>query len=351
MEKTTVKYNTKKWHYKFMKFMLGSIAPTPKTIHNLCPYFYLLIFTILTCVFILPIKGIIFLFKMLDNFVLINLSTPTAVKWETELTDLDVYQIWIWEKVINKTYKNVFGNAGSDDFVTKWWSKKYDLPAFKYVKGCTHALYTHEFEEWIVNQRTLYNKMTFGKYKEKTTDLSDKISDKITDFVEILHDYISSWKNIIKWTKRIVGLIITSMLLFATYFLVNFLGRGILWLVVHWSWPVFFSIVMFSIIGTIAAFLSILMGKWVIYIKQNGITLWYIKPAYYFTYWVLWIPIKYVFYIFLWKIILVNLFYFISSAAKLIYKSILGFLGIFGEYFGASYTDYCPGIEWEEEND
>jgi hypothetical protein len=20
--------------------------------------------------------------------------------------------------------------------------------------------------------------------------------------------------------------------------------------------------------------------------------------------------------------------------------------GIFGEYFGASYSDYCPGIEW-----
>jgi hypothetical protein len=25
---------------------------------------------------------------------------------------------------------------------------------------------------------------------------------------------------------------------------------------------------------------------------------------------------------------------------------VLGSIGIFGEYFGASKKDYCPGIEW-----
>lgn len=27
------------------------------------------------------------------------------------------------------------------------------------------------------------------------------------------------------------------------------------------------------------------------------------------------------------------------------------FTGIFGEYFGASYSDYCPGIEWDEKEE
>ena len=29
-------------------------------------------------------------------------------------------------------------------------------------------------------------------------------------------------------------------------------------------------------------------------------------------------------------------------------NGIVNSTGIFGEYFGASYSDYCPGIEWKD---
>jgi len=44
----------------------------------------------------------------------------------------------------------------------------------------------------------------------------------------------------------------------------------------------------------------------------------------------------------------------VVPVAKLIWKGLCALgrglansTGVFGEYFGASYSDYCPGIEWE----
>jgi len=58
-EKATVLLSTKSWHYRFMKLVLGKVAPTPENMHNLCPYFWLLVFSLLVCIVVLPIKGII----------------------------------------------------------------------------------------------------------------------------------------------------------------------------------------------------------------------------------------------------------------------------------------------------
>ena len=55
-----------------------------------------------------------------------------------------------------------------------------------------------------------------------------------------------------------------------------------------------------------------------------------------------------IFYRLIWQFILVNLWFFIVMAAKLVWGMILGFFGIFGEYFGASYSDYCPEMKWVE---
>jgi len=32
-------------------------------------------------------------------------------------------------------------------------------------------------------------------------------------------------------------------------------------------------------------------------------------------------------------------------------KGLVSSTGVFGEYFGASYSDYCPGIEWVDFDD
>jgi hypothetical protein len=92
-----------------------------------------------------------------------------------------------------------------------------------------------------------------------------------------------------------------------------------------------------------------------------GKKVWYIEPLIYglyypikyiifaigyFLLYVIWIPIKFIFYNFLWEIVLVNTGLFIWKLFRALGRGLANSTGVFGEYFSASYTDYCPGIEW-----
>ncbi len=182
------------------------------------------------------------------------------------------------------------------------------------------------------------------RYEEKMSNFRDGM-DVMFDRIG---NSIRSWKNIIRWTKRVVGLIVTSGLLVGTYFIVSFIGRGILWLVENWNWDIVIGI------GALAAIIGVLIGlfylmkAWVFYIAEHGLKLWYAKLIYYPLYFLVYWPLKILFFHFFWQLLCVNGWYFIVKGARLVWGSILGFLGIFGEYFGASYTDYCPGIDWDE---
>ena len=160
-----------------------------------------------------------------------------------------------------------------------------------------------------------------------------------------------SWQSLILWTKRFVGLVITLIGLTITFFIVNFAGSGALWLVDNWVWSTFYSMLITIGIISLLICLAVAMVFWVDHIKENGLRLWYARMIYYPIYYVIYIPGKFFFYDFLFLAVGVNVVYFAISSARLIWNGLLGFLGIFGEYFGASYSDYCPGIEWSKEND
>ena len=350
-EKPGVRMNIKQWHFKLIKLVLGSAAPTPQTIHNLCPYFWLLIFSIIVCAVVVPIRGIV---KVLDwigtginNFVLNSMTIPAATAWEEKLSDLDVYQMYQENISINKSYKKAFGDEGwisSSDFTYSWWEKKYKKPHFE------KSSFTDEFMAWIATQQKAYAELNWNKIKKENNyeQKLDNWRDNLDDFFHRVSDYFNSWKNIIKWTKRFVGLVVTSVGLAATYFVVTFLGKGVLWFVENWDWQVFLIVVV-ALVGLAVIYIIVwLLTKWVDYMRQKGTSLWYVKLGYWIVMAAIF-PIKIVFYHFLWQLLIRNIIYLIVKGAKFVWGAILGFLGIFGEYFGASYTDYCPGIEWEEE--
>ena len=301
---------------------------------------------------------------MIDKIIEKTLIIPVADSWEDKLTDLDVYQIWNHNEQINKTYRKIYGydKTGSDKnkFVAKWFEKKYGKTALVPVDpDCPWRgnSATPEFGEWLSKTHDELVKVYNDKAKAESAKLYKKTyDDRLEDFRDYLGEFfnkiaeaVSSWKNIIKWTKRVVGLIVTAVLLTATYFVVNFVGKGILWLIDNWDWKVV------ETIGIVLAGILVIVGiGWVLskffaYIAAKGTSLWYIKVLYSFSYWCLWMPIKVIFWYFLWKLVIVNLSYFIAAGAKGFWFGVLGFLGIFGEYFGASYTDYCPEARWEGE--
>ena len=362
MEKAYVTLSPNSWHFKLVKLVLGDAAPTPSTMNNFCPYWWLLVFSLLTCVVVVPVR---LLFRLgnavlnaVDNIVTKTLIEPAAKSWEDSLTDQDAFQIWQHNEEINKTYRKVFGydkgGYDKDRFVEKWFEKRYGKTT-RLNTSRERDGYTPEFNNWINQQAEEWSKYCEEASKERAAkpyvptyeDRLETVRDSFGDFFSRIGEAVSSWKNIIKWTKRVTGALVTGVLLVMTYFVVSYLGRGILWLIDNWDWQVAATgAIGLGIIGTIAL-LVWLFSKWVNYMVVKGTKLWYVKVLYSFTYWCFWTPLKLFFYNFLWQLVIVNLAYLIAAGAKGGWKGVLGFLGIFGEYFGASYTDYCPGIRWE----
>ena len=347
-EKSLVQLSTKSWHYQFMKFILGNISPTSENMFNLCPYFWLLIFSLIFCIPILIIRYILkffgIIFSGLDWVVTKTFVEPTANSWYIKLTDLDVYQIWSYNMQIQRFYKIMYGKDYNDldknSFVIKWWEKKYKEKVYnENIKG--NGLYTEVFKKWMYENRDEYKNLEH-KPPTHVENKMDLIRLDIKAWFYNLGNWITSWRTLIKWTKRIVGLIITGAGLFATYFIVNFLGRGILYLVEHWEWHTFWCAAVGLVAIALAIFILFFLAIWFEYIKEKGLKLWYARVVY----WVIYMPFKFVIYYAIWKFLIITL---IVGSAKLIWNGFLGFLGIFGEYFGASYTDYCPGIKWKEE--
>ncbi|MHA1677864.1 MAG: hypothetical protein ACTSW3_03665 [Promethearchaeota archaeon] len=364
-EKAAVKLSTRSWHYKLIKFILGSAAPTPNNMYNLCPYFWLLIFSILVTPVWGPLKlifnGLAKVMGVIDEFIAKTWITPACISYEEKLSDLDLYQIMQWGKKIKRMYASFndidnYYTSNRKEAAYKIWEKRYEKKVMINENPNYHyGTYTKDFLKWINEQEKAYDelfkadmikKQNKVQYEEKLKEVRSVLD----NWFNGLRESMRSWNNIIKWTKRIVGLIVTAILFVATYFIVNFLGRGILWLIEHWDWYIV-GIGGLVLAGFVAGVgLVSLFRIWILYVQEKGMTLWYIKAIYWPLYICVWWPIKIVFYYLLWQLLALNLWYFIKKGAQLIWGSFLGFLGIFGEYFGASYTDYCPGIEWDEEN-
>jgi hypothetical protein len=369
MEKASVQLSTKTWHYKLIKWTLGSKAPTPQNMHNLCPYFWLMVFSIIIQPVFAPLKAVYLLLNGLVTLMekTIDAGTyPVAHDWFDNMSDTEAYLLWEnwWygdealEKVkIPYNFKNLH-KMSHKDLLQKWLLEKKGIEMYEsmYTK-----VTTKEYDEWksnidkLVSENRKKNpvKLKAPKPTPKVTIVGRQIGDAVENFFVKVSDAFNSWKSIIKWTKRTVGAVITGLGLFGTFFIVQFAGRAVIWTVQHWDWSVFFIIL--AIIAA-CAFASLLMwtiGKLAEYLKYKDYDLWWVKVAYYSII----LPLKWLFVDFLWKIVIVAIlvkFFAVTiiwGGAKLLWKGFKGFLGIFGEYFGASYGDYCPGIEWKEDKE
>jgi len=370
VEKPGFKISTKKWHYKLIKFVLGNGAPTPQNMHNLCPYFWLLIFSMFASIFVVIAKVISktfgWLFKKFDHFIDFILVEPSARSWFNDLSELDVHRLYTRDKSVSNLYKKSkqgktkYGYPiSSTDVVNKWYKKVYKQSIYELnEEGEEVERYTKNFRAWDFEQQNIRRNLLLIAQQEKRKKLENKTVD-FGKFIDNVGDSISSaqssmaeWKNIIKWTKRTMGALITTIGLSVIYVVVNFMGRGFLWLVENFNGPVVLEklIMMGIILAIIAVVVGIilLIRLWLIYVADKGLKLWYAKIIFYFAKYVIFVPVKFIFVDLLWYFVLINLFKGLIAGTIMVKEGILGFLGIFGEYFGASYTDYCPGLEWEE---
>lgn len=351
---SSVKLSTRSWHYRLVRLILGNAAPTPQNMFNLCPYFWLLIFSILVSPVVLPIKGIFYVMNSLSDVMTDAMDryiiSPNLKKWYNELEDyktLKYLNIYGDGKKLSRKQLEKLGLNHSSDIAFR----RYQIDTGKSPWKEESYGWTEEFEDWVDRMRMKRVEKAEERIAawRRTEDRFENTVDWVDLGIRRVSSTVSSWKYIVKWTKRFVGLVVTLLGLAATYYAVNLISRGVLWMVDVMTLKDLVTALI--ILGAAVAIILLvyLIGEWAKHMKQHGTRLWYVRVLYYVSLYLIYYPAKIVLWDVTWRLLLVNLGLFLAAAGTATWRFITGFLGIFGEYFGASYTDYCPGIEWEEE--
>ena len=117
-----MKVSMKSWHYRLLKYVLRSNAPTPKTMQNGCPYFWLLIFSVL----VVPFVFLFHVFVGMVKGVLAGIDWLLKVsidKWIAKLDDILAYDMY-YNGNMPKTAKLYF-HDNDYKFFDYFLSKKY----------------------------------------------------------------------------------------------------------------------------------------------------------------------------------------------------------------------------------
>jgi hypothetical protein len=421
-----MRVSMKSWHYRLIKFVLRDNAPTPKTMQNGCPYFWLLVFSLFAFPFLMLWKGFVFLLLLLPK-VFVWLLEKAVNAYMYNLEDATAYEYYANGRygrdklpLTVKTFfkmKEDFTGYCNDEFMDYFLLEKYNLSPeanpdeYKRKKielsdkwmawreeikrrdeeqrkrdVAERERRRVEMIEWERRQEIRKAKWDalIKPYKDGMNGIFNSIRKtfafKVKKVKKVKIKKISpnlDWKNIIKRTKQVVGAVITLILLTATYFVVNGLVYVIM-VVASWcghNWEIFAVLGCVAVACGIIYVLYVFITGWVQTVVNRynaGKKVWYVEPLIYAVYYplkyaviviaygllyILWIPVKFICYTFLWKLVLVPSCVFLGTN---IWKLICAFgrglansTGVFGEYFSASYTDYCPGLEWvdtEEED-
>ena len=406
----------KSWHYKLIKFVLKDNAPTPKTMQNGCPYFWLLIFSILILPFLFLGKAIVWLLLLIPKGYIQFLEFLSS-SWFSKL-DANEALDYLHNRALkiplptklyinhNKKYKYT---SFDHDFMTYFILEKYNIDRDKNSLEFLEKQKEIEnnWREWRkeinkvnaekrIKEIEIENKRSAKhiKYLQKKAIEDAKWNARIEPIVEGLNKILNSigsifssirnqfktnpnnWKNIIKRTKQFVGAIITLFLLILTYYFVNSLVFVITFLIdfliAQWLYVAFIGI-----IGVLAGLIYIMVlfftgwAQNIVNKYRKGKRVWYIEPfkllcIYIIFYpikyivivigyallFIIWKPIELIFYRIFWNLILFPVGKWLGNkigrCVVSLYNALISSTGIFGEYVGSSYTEYCPGLEFQD---
>jgi len=380
------------WHYGLMTYVLGKKAPTPQTMQNGCPYFWLLLFSLFACSFVAIwqiLKFIVLLFprgfvwclaKSVDNWIK-SLDDVTAYEMaENQHTNRkDVQKLPLTAKI--------FFDDIDESFFSYFLTKKYGEGA-KYDKEKRAEIYDN-WAKWRKEVNEARQKRSDEYYarlqeEEKLEAIREakrearkaKWDARMKPFFTASQNFFASLrqaftfkgdvKTLIKRTKQVVGALITLILLVAAFFFVEYFAWALMIVIDSCIklWYVFVTIIGVVASAGLLYVICIFIGGWlqkIVNKYKGGKKVWYIEPLiyciwypvkyialalFYTIIYVIGYPLKFIFYNFLWKIVLVNLGKLIWKLLCAIGRGLVTSTGVFGEYLHADYTGLCPGLEW-----
>lgn len=353
--------STKSWHYRYMKWMLNNMAPDVSTMKNLCPYFWMLIFTLFITPFTVPFiaifKGISKFGNLISDKIYDKIKVPATRSWFNNLTGQEILDLWDTYYInVSIETLDILGVNSDRELCAKWFEEKFPKSAYKVKdKDKGELRVSDEFLDYIKNQRNERLKIVEKKKQERiekssNNDLQNikKTSDSINDFIDKIIDKIKNQKVIIKVTKKIVGALVTLTLGAGMFIIVNLLTKLLLLIIYNWT-PYTTTVVaalFIIIIATIVVvFISNIIKKVLSNLPKANFDSGVFLPFKY-----IYKIFKFIIYDFLIKMILLKLFNVLLPITIITWRSTIGFFGIFKDYFKASYSDYCPGIKWDIED-
>jgi hypothetical protein len=396
-----MRVSKKSWHYRLLKYILKSNAPTPQDMQNGCPYFWLVMFSLLALPFVLlykAVKWVVLLIPKILFWVLKQLVTA----WIAGLDDEAAYELnyngsYSSYTKMPKTAKIFFDNSDDDDFFTFFLSKKYKVqkpsdPAYAERQAEIKAkweAWRKDLEERRAEARKRENEREAEARKRKAihdkkrAEAQARWEAKMRPFRTWRKNTAAWFKNtftvergrinmIVKRTKQFFGAVVTLLVLAFTFVVVNYTAVGLTYVVdaiIAGGWKILVGVVIAGAAIGILYLLWVLISSWgqaVVNKYKRGKRVWYVEPLIYLVWYpvkylalaiafvvvkIIWAIIKFLFYTLLFKWFLKPIGLFIAKVAVGLVKGIGSSSGIFGEYFGASYSDYCPGLEWVDFDD
>lgn len=370
-------------HYRLVKYVFRSSAPTPKTMQNGCPYFWLLLFSIFVVIPLMVFRAIWYMLsfipKIFDAFL-----GGLADNWVNSLDDENAYELDRYAKRNQRPLATrlYLRNKSEHYLMQRYVKQKYNLDCYHPDYGKTVEQIKDKWKKWseeverehAKRQDLAYRARTLqelkrdeakAKWEARTQPITDGI-EKIFESIENAWNNIKSLKTLIRRTKQVIGTIITLSALVISYFVAQILTITITWIVQmgvnYWIYLVY-GLIGLTALG-ILILIVIFVGNWlqkIVNQYRQGKKIWYVEPFV----WIIWYPVRFIvlgilygllyviykpleflFYTFLLKLVIINLGLLIWGFLKGLWGLFLGSTGIFGEYFSASYSDYCPGIEW-----
>lgn len=338
-----VSISDKSWHYRLIKYVFNIEG---KEFKNLCPYFWLIVASIFSCPFVFVAS---FVAKILKKpFELIeSLSDKFFMgeydKYISNLSEEEVYFLY--------TYQRRYYNS----------SIKLNKIIPKYILNQKDVY--NIFKDWADKHGKNITKLERKAYKfqetklEKYVNNNDLLIKPKVDFTEKVKTPLNKERaqKVVKFTKKIVGLVMTLLLVTITF------------LTSHLLINIITNVIKYIILNTDKFIISLYSVGLIIICSLTLIGLaWLLTPLFQITFdklenrewksltfkeYILTVPLLSIGYLVYWLVYDILWKGVIVSTYKGIITTIVTCGGIFGEYFGASYSDYCPGIEWEDEKE
>lgn len=342
------------WHYKLIKFTWGI---DPSMFKNLCPYFWLTIASIFVSPFVAVFKMFVRIFmligKAIGKILLSIYNSYEENSYKSFLDTLDESQIYYMK--YKGSWRKVPSIACSYTHFEILHTKFKNIPTEKMLndvmkrRNLTHKevdSYSREFDtkfdclKKIREQKEYHYRLKREKSEKQAKQMKYKMY-KIAESTKMIFKFIFT-------------LLIGTAILFVTTCLIDLLCFIFsIDFVFNWSefWKASGCIVGSFVLTTFVNFFIGCSEKW--WSKKEILT----KRQYYYVVplWIIYLPLRFIVFNFIYKIILRGFFYkilwqtIIFGIGSGFAEGITEFGGIFGNYLNASYSDYCPMINWEKE--